>query len=1301
MENRRIINHKLILGGALLGACLLAVMPVFAYDQKNTHPALTDEIVDFYNLSFPDRKITEEEKQWLIKGSVEEDTLERPLYHFYDPVYNRGIAGISSKDWATKDGVQAAYYNGQLTGFAAISGGDSASDFSYQRALRDYAKGDIKRAFVAFGHTLHLLEDAGVPDHTRNDAHPSFIHGQESPYEAEMAKWSPQNFNIARSLFLSREKPVSLDAVEKYFDKIANYSNNHFFSKGTINNKVYLEPSISIIKKLRLSSKENYFVVGIDPRDKKEFPLAFVKTKIIEGKISVLDRSLINNEIKTHILDGYWDRLSKEVVVSGAGALELFLKEAESARREYLVKAEQKKPSFWAQVFSLFGLNDNEQINNAELSTENDITTRSVVNPQEETDSPKPLPVVTQDGDSGDTSGDKKVSPTLSPILSPKPIVSPSVSPKPSPSPSPTPTAKPNSNLKTTGRVIINEIAWAGTEASPNDEWLELYNTENYDINLNGWVLKVEDGTPDVVIEEGKIIKAQSYFLLERTDDTTVNSVPADQIYTGAFGNEGEVLRLTDSTGILVDVVGKTGEKWFAGSSAPKISMERVSASSPGDVASNWKDFTGSPSAKDANGNFVNGTPKTANSQVAYVVTGGGGGGSSPTPTPTPTPSPEPDGDTEETGDTASSGDVVINEIAWMGTTSSVNDEWIELHNTTNETINLTNWTLKSQDGTPDITLTGSIGPLSYYLLERTDDDTLPTISADKIYTGALGNEGENLVLKDVSGTTINQVDGSNGWKLNGDDEIIGDNTNKKTAQRMDSGWITATSTPRAENSADATTQAPSAVTNLAATHSSPTITATWTAPDPGSYNIASLSYDLRYSSTIFSDAASASWGSAATVVASSSLPSVAEEGASQSASFDIAHEYGQTFYFALKVIHITTYDVVSEVSNVATVSFPSAIDDGSWGMFGKDQYHTSLATVAGPGSTATISWEFDVAVEYGSGYNISQSVADSDGNVYFGAANGSSGKIIKLDKNKVKQWEYATNVSIGTPAVLSDGIVYFGRIGAGGALAFTALNSDGSKKWDYDGASKVQSVTISPKGEAHFTYTSGTDKLAVLNPADGSAKSPFPISAPGLAGFAPVVLDDGKIITAARPGNHIFTAYASSGAQLWQVYTSESFNNPLSDPSHDKVSGKTYSAAGPKLFEIPSSGSAVNVYSVAEWNYTAATMVAISSDTLYVGFNSPSSASGSLLYALNKSDLSNKSDLWPFQADGLLNKQLVVDSAGNVYFSTQNGKLYSVDNTGNQRWVINSGSNSTISPALTAHGLVWGYGSKVVLIND
>ena len=62
---------------------------------------------------------------------------------------------------------------------------------------------------------------------------------------------------------------------------------------------------------------------------------------------------------------------------------------------------------------------------------------------------------------------------------------------------------------------------------------------------------------------------------------------------------------------------------------------------------------------------------------------------------------------------------VVLNEIAWMGTTTSATDEWIELFNNTPSAIHLAGWTLTAADGTPGIVLSGSIPAGAYFLLER------------------------------------------------------------------------------------------------------------------------------------------------------------------------------------------------------------------------------------------------------------------------------------------------------------------------------------------------------------------------------------------------------------------------------------------------------------------------------------------------------------------------------------------------------------------------------------------------------
>jgi hypothetical protein len=108
--------------------------------------------------------------------------------------------------------------------------------------------------------------------------------------------------------------------------------------------------------------------------------------------------------------------------------------------------------------------------------------------------------------------------------------------------------------------------------------------------------------------------------------------------------------------------------------------------------------------------------------------------------------------------------DVVVSEIAWMGTTTSSADEWVELYNNTVITVDLTGWTLAAGDGTLVITLTGIISPASHFLLERTNDDSVPDVPADQTYTGALGNDGEDLVLRDDASVVIDQVNCSTGW---------------------------------------------------------------------------------------------------------------------------------------------------------------------------------------------------------------------------------------------------------------------------------------------------------------------------------------------------------------------------------------------------------------------------------------------------------------------------------------------------------------------------------------------------------
>ena len=58
-----------------------------AYKPTTTHAGLTEQIVEFYGLSFPGKKLTKQQMEWVVQGVVDEDNpAVRALNHFYDSI---------------------------------------------------------------------------------------------------------------------------------------------------------------------------------------------------------------------------------------------------------------------------------------------------------------------------------------------------------------------------------------------------------------------------------------------------------------------------------------------------------------------------------------------------------------------------------------------------------------------------------------------------------------------------------------------------------------------------------------------------------------------------------------------------------------------------------------------------------------------------------------------------------------------------------------------------------------------------------------------------------------------------------------------------------------------------------------------------------------------------------------------------------------------------------------------------------------------------------------------------------------
>jgi len=154
--------------------------------------------------------------------------------------------------------------------------------------------------------------------------------------------------------------------------------------------------------------------------------------------------------------------------------------------------------------------------------------------------------------------------------------------------------------------VVINEIAWMGSEDSFYDEWIELYNEKEFSLDLNGWQIIGKNKGPKVLLKG--VISPHSFFILERTDDTTLPRVLANQIYKGSLNNQGEHLQLINKQGNVVDEV-NCQKAWFAGDNKTKQTMERKDPDLPGSNSDSWQlslDPGGTPKQKNSEGMLLN-----------------------------------------------------------------------------------------------------------------------------------------------------------------------------------------------------------------------------------------------------------------------------------------------------------------------------------------------------------------------------------------------------------------------------------------------------------------------------------------------------------------------------------------------------------------------------------------------------------------------------------------------------------------------------------------------------------------------
>jgi len=767
---------------------------VFAY-PIDTHAYLTDEIIDFYNKHFIDDKIPDELRDFLVDGSRREDDAPRWMNHFYDPVKDRGFSydpaidpGINfgtwekSKDWAVDEDAQNKSLYKISTTIASILSAiqkfkireiTTETDFTWQKAIRYWVRGEKEEAMFILGHILHLVEDLGVPDHTRNDSHVG-----DSPYEDYASRFKLDNKDEELVGRLEDKDPIILQGLEMYFDEFAIYSNNNFYSKDTIGvQSGYKLPQPEIYPK-----KERGLYFAFSVKEKEQKPLFLIKS-YREGKsvFQIPKKYISLNDPFNIVLEGYWSRLSTKVVQYGSGVIHLFFEEAEKAKNDPNFIAEEEK-SFLASVIEAIssGFND---VENAMVSIFSDSVNSEIFKEQEKdvsNEAEKILKIRPEDELELEIPEEKAI---LEENLGAEPKISTKEevskvkekekvaeeketkeqeefsNPASSDTPSYLDACSFETNLSPTHHPIwINEVAWMGTKESYADEWIELRNSASNPVNISGWQLidkdeKIQIYFPNITIP------SKGFLLLERTDDNTVPEVLADVVYTGSLGNNGEGLRLFDDSCMLVDEV-MANPDWPSGENESKKTMER------NESGMGWH-----TSASEG------GTPRSANSFPVVALSGGGGNAPA--------------------SSEAQFHDLVINEIMYDAQGSDEGREWIEILNRSNSIVNLETWKVNENGVNHNLSVSQgsfSIAPGEFVIIADDPEKFMldsPSFSGTLLKASmSLNNDGETITLKNgdlgIHAVTYTSSMGAQG--------------NGNSLQWMEDTWVPGEPTPGSEN---------------------------------------------------------------------------------------------------------------------------------------------------------------------------------------------------------------------------------------------------------------------------------------------------------------------------------------------------------------------------------------------------------------------------------------------------------------------------------------------------------------------
>lgn len=150
---------------------------------------------------------------------------------------------------------------------------------------------------------------------------------------------------------------------------------------------------------------------------------------------------------------------------------------------------------------------------------------------------------------------------------------------------------------------MINEINYNSNDDFDSGDWVELFNNSENDIDLSGWKFLDEDDSHVYSFNDSTYIDAGNYLVLcqDTTNFTDLHTQVENYIGDIGFGfsGGGELLRLLDSSGVLVDAVEyDDSTPWPIEPDGNGPTLELINPALDNTIPSNWASSTvqsGSP----------------------------------------------------------------------------------------------------------------------------------------------------------------------------------------------------------------------------------------------------------------------------------------------------------------------------------------------------------------------------------------------------------------------------------------------------------------------------------------------------------------------------------------------------------------------------------------------------------------------------------------------------------------------------------------------------------------------------------